>query len=228
MAAEETGPPKPQVPEHIEFSDLDPDARKQLRSLPKDLAERVGKHLVAAGELLHDDPEQALEHARYAKSLASRIAVVREAAGIAAYRAGKWSEALTELRAVRRMTAENIHVAVMADAERALGRPERALDLLKETDASTVPAAVAIEMKIVAAGARRDLGQLDAAVVGLQVPELDPSRHRPWSARLFYAYADNLLAAGRRDEAVEWFIHAAEHDADEETDAAERAAELRR
>lgn len=227
-AAEETGPPKPQVPEHIEFSDLDSDARKQLRSLPKDLAERVGRHLVAAGELLHEDPEQALEHARYAKSLASRIAVVREAAGIAAYRAGKWSEALTELRAVRRMTAENIHVAVMADAERALGRPERALDLLKETDPSTVPAAVAIEMKIVAAGARRDLGQLDAAVVGLQVPELDPSRHRPWSARLFYAYADNLLAAGRRDEAVNWFVHAAEHDTDEETDAAERAAELGR
>ncbi|CAM3179958.1 hypothetical protein SAXI111661_21700 [Saccharomonospora xinjiangensis] len=190
------------------------------------MAERIGRHLVAAGTLLDEDPEAALAHARYAKSKAARIAVVREAVGLAAYHAGEWAEALSELRAVRRMTRTDIHAAVIADAERALGRPERALDVAKDADMSTLPKEVQIELQIVAAGARRDLGQLDAAVVALQGPELDPARREPWSHRLFYAYADNLAAAGRTDEAVQWFLHAAEADPEEETDAAERAAEL--
>ncbi len=77
-----------------------------------------------------------------------------------------------------------------------------------------------------AAGARRDLGELDVAVVGLQIPELDPARREPWSARLFYAYADNLLAAGREAEALQWFVHAADADDDGVTDADRRIAEL--
>ncbi|GAA5118472.1 hypothetical protein GCM10025762_35080 [Haloechinothrix salitolerans] len=200
--------------------------RKELRSLPKDLAELVGKHLVAAGELIDVDPDAALAHARFAKAKASRIPVVREALGLTAYHAGQWAETLSELRAVRRMTRSNAHVAIMADAERALGRPERALDLAKETDVKSLPPETAVELRIVAAGARRDLGQLDAAVVALQGDDLDPAKRLPWSARLFYAYADNLLAAGRRDEAATWFMRAAEADTEEETDAAERAAEL--
>ena len=52
-------------------------------------------------------------------------------------------------------------------------------------------------------GIRRDQGLAEAAVVVLQVPELTSGRLRPWSARLFYAYADALLAAGRVDEARE-------------------------
>lgn len=220
------GPVAPELPDHIDATTLDIEVRKELRSLPKDTAERVSKHLIAAGELVDEDPEAALAHARFAKTKASRIPVVREAVGLAAYHAGQWAETLSELRAVRRMTRSNIHVAIMADAERALGRPERALDLVKETDVSALPPEVAVELRIVAAGARRDLGQLDAAVVSLQGNDLDPGKLTPWSARLFYAYADNLLAAGRTNEAATWFTHAAEADTEEETDAAERAAEL--
>ena len=216
----------PELPEDIEFSDLDPDARRDLRTLPKSLAEIVGKHLVAAGHLIDTDPDAAFAHAKYAKTRASRVPIVREALGLVAYHAGRWSEALGELRAVRRMTRTDQHVAVIADAERALGRPERALDLAKEMQGRTLPREVEIELKIVAAGARRDMGQLDAAVVSLQGDDLDPRKRDPWSARLFYAYADNLAAAGRRDEAIRWFMHAAEADTAEETDAAERAAEL--
>src|SRR5690606_7998359 len=76
------------------------------------------------------------------------------------------------------------------------------------------------------AGARRDLGQLDAAVVALQGPDLETTGQEPWRVRLLYAYADNLLAAGRREDAVRWFIAAAEADVDEITDAADRAAAL--
>ncbi|OXM62892.1 hypothetical protein CF166_32385 [Amycolatopsis sp. KNN50.9b] len=216
----------PELPEDIEYSDLDPDVRRELRSLPKSLAETVGKHLVAAGNLIDTDPEAALAHAKYAKTRASRIPIVREALGLVSYHAGRWQEALAELRAVRRMTHTDQHVAVIADAERALGRPERALDLAKEMQGHKLPRDVEIELKIVAAGARRDLGQVDAAVVSLQGDDLDPRKRDPWSARLFYAYADNLVAAGRGEEALRWFLHAAEADAEDETDAAERAAEL--
>jgi tetratricopeptide (TPR) repeat protein len=218
--------PAPALDEDIDWSQLDPEARKELRSIPKEMAELVGKHLVAAGRLLDTDPEAALEHARYVKTKASRIPIVREAVGIAAYHAGQWSEALSELRAVRRMTHTDQHVAIMADVERALGRPERAIELSREVDSRKLPPDVAVELRIVAAGARRDLGQLEAAVVSLQGADLDPKNPQPWSARLFYAYADNLLAAGRKEEAATWFVNAAEADVDDETDAAERAAEL--
>ncbi|ADJ47772.1 hypothetical protein AMES_5947 [Amycolatopsis mediterranei S699] len=190
------------------------------------MAETVGKHLVAAGGLIDSDPEAALEHAKYAKAKASRVPIVREALGLVAYHAGNWSEALSELRAVRRMTRSDDHIAIIADAERALGRPERALDLAKEADTAKLAKAVQVELAIVAAGARRDLGQLDAAVVSLQSDDLKAEKRDPWSARLFYAYADNLAAAGRKDEAIRWFLNAAEADAEDETDAAERAADL--
>ncbi|HEX3782707.1 MAG TPA: hypothetical protein VHX38_23820 [Pseudonocardiaceae bacterium] len=217
----------PAVPEGAEISALDPEIRGELRSLPKGLAEIVGRHLAAAGMLLDEDPEAALLHAQYARQKAARVAVVREAAGLAAYHAGEWAEALAELRAARRMSKAPGHLAVMADCERALGRPERALELAREgIQSGTLDKEDVIELRIVAAGARRDLGELDAAVVALQGDDLDPKRRDPWSARLFYAYADNLAAVGRSEEAVRWFLNAAEADDDGDTDAAEQAIEL--
>ena len=158
---------------------LDAEIRRDLRGLQRDTAEVVARHLVAAGTLVDDDPDQALAHARYARRRASRIAAVREAAGIAAYHAGEWAEALGELRAARRMGGGPGHLAVMADIERALGRPDRAIELSRGPEARELDRAEAIELAIVAAGARRDLGELDAAVVGLQIPELDTNRQDP-------------------------------------------------
>lgn len=221
--ARSSGPP---LPEGLEDVKLSGEVRRELLGLRKGLAEEVGRHLVAAGALLDDDPRRALEHARYARNRASRLAVVREAAGLAAYRAGEWAEAIAELRAARRMGGGPGHLAILADCERALGRPERALDLARSPEVAELDEAEAIELRIVAAGARRDMGEVDAAVVSLRIPELDPAHRRPWSARLFYAYADALLAAGRRDEAVRWFLHAADADDDELTDATERLGEL--
>ena len=214
------------MPDSITAADLDAAARRDLRGLQKDLADKVARHLVAAGTLVDEDPELALEHARFARRKASRIAVVREAAGIAAYHAGEWTEALGELRAARRMGGGPGHLAVMADIERALGRPERAVELARGPEAKELGKAESIELAIVGAGARRDLGELDAAVVALQLPELDEQRRDPWSARLFYAYADNLLAAGRESDALQWFVHAAAADEHGETGAEEKIAEL--
>lgn len=204
---------------------LDVSVRQDLRGLPKGLADKIAAHLVAAGTLIDEDPQRALRHARYARQRASRVAVVREANGIAAYQAGEWSEALGELRAARRMGGPG-HLALMADCERAVGRPERALEISRSPEAMELDDQEAVELRIVAAGARRDLGEVDASVVSLQIPQLDSGRQDPWSARLFYAYADNLLAAGRPREAFTWFVHAADADDESETDAPERLEEL--
>jgi tetratricopeptide (TPR) repeat protein len=114
----------------------------------------------------------------------------------------------------------------MADAERALGRLDRALALAHSPETGALTRASQIELLIVESGIRRDQGRPDAAVVVLQVPELTDGKVRPWSAALYYAYADALLEAGREDEAREWFERAAAADPDGETDAADRVHEL--
>ncbi|GAA3948791.1 tetratricopeptide repeat protein [Actinoplanes auranticolor] len=181
---------------------------------------------MAAGQIIDEDSELALQHAIAARRMASRIAVVREAVGLAAYAVGDWTTAIAELRTYHRMTGRQTHLAELADCERALGRPERAIDLFRGADKDTLDKAGAIELLIVAAGARGDLGQHDAAVAMLQVRELTADEDAEWAVRLRYAYADALLAAGRRDEAREWFARAAAADEDNLTDAAERLLEL--
>ena len=198
--------------------------KDELRGLPADLAATVGRYLVAAE--LASDSEQAYRYARAARRLAARIGVVREVNGITAYQTGRWAEALTELRAARRLTGRGEHLALMADSERALGRPDRALELVHSDDAKRLPRAAQIELRIVESGIRRDQGLADAAVLALQVPELADGRLRPWSARLFYAYGDALLAAGRPEAAREAFSRAVVADEDEETDALARLDEL--
>ena len=161
-----------------------------------------------------------------ARRLAARVGVVREACGIAAYQAGKWAEALAELRAARRLTGRGSYLPLMADCERALGRLDRALELVSGADSRGVDRATQIELRIVESGIRRDQGLAEAAVAVLQLPELANRRIRPESARLFYAYAEALLGAGREDEARDWFRKAAVADPDGDTDAAERFEEL--
>ncbi|AYV27046.1 hypothetical protein EES41_09960 [Streptomyces sp. ADI95-16] len=200
--------------------------RQELLSLPKGLAEEVSKNLVMVARLIDEEPEQAYAYSRIALRLASRVAAVREAAGFAAYATQKYSEALAEFRAAKRMTGSVELWPVMADCERGLGRPERALTMAGEPEVAKLDKAGQVEMRLVAAGARRDLGQLDAAIVTLQSPELASSSVQPWTARLRYAYADALLAAGREDEAREWFGKTLEGDKDGATDASDRLAEL--
>ncbi|MEV0990440.1 tetratricopeptide repeat protein [Streptomyces sp. NPDC049949] len=200
--------------------------RQELLSLPKGLAEEVSKNLVMVARLIDEDPEQAYAYSRIALRLASRVAAVREAAGFAAYATQKYSEALAEFRAAKRMTGSVELWPVMADCERGLGRPERALAMAGEPEVQKLDKAGQVEMRLVAAGARRDMGQLDAAIVTLQSPELASNSVQPWTARLRYAYADALLAAGREDEAREWFAKTVEADKDGAMDASDRLAEL--
>jgi tetratricopeptide (TPR) repeat protein len=214
----------PSLPGDVTPDQLDPEARAELRTLPGDLAASVARWLVAASR--SEDPQQAYEFACQARKLAARVGVVREACGVAAYRAGDWAAALAELRAARRLTGRADYLPMMADCERALGRPDRALALIRQGGPAGADRATQIELAIVESGIRRDQGRPDAAVAVLQVPELSDGRLRPWSARLFYAYADALLEAGRDAQAREWFRQAAAAGQPGETDAAERLEEL--
>jgi tetratricopeptide (TPR) repeat protein len=217
------GPP---LDESITGSELDRSVRQQLRGLPEKLAARVARHLVAAGQLIDEDPRTAYEHTLAARARAGRVAVVREACGEAAYAAGEYAEALSELRTAKRMNGAIDYLPVMADCERAMGRPEKALALAKNPSVAKLPPDLQAEMTIVEAGARRDMGDLDAAVRTLENAPLQSRSRADWLVRLRYAYADTLLASGRREEAIAWFHRTVGVDGEGITDAAERAAEL--
>ena len=223
---------EPSIDEDVTWQNLDREARAALRSLPKEMAERVGGHLAMAGLLIDDDPPAAREHAAVARRLAARVAVVREASALTAYACGDYEAALTELRAYRRLSGDQQHLPLMADCERGLGRPQRALDLGSSPEASGLPQDVARELRIVVAGARCDLDQPEAALAHLAAdPALAITTQRaPGNEasvlRLRYAYADTLERLGRREEARTWFARVAEQDPQRATDAADRLAGL--
>jgi tetratricopeptide (TPR) repeat protein len=216
----------PPIPPDIEAIQLAPEIRRELSTLDRGTADAIARHLVAAGELIDEDPEAALSHARAARARSGRIAAVREAVGIAAYQCGDWAQALAELRAARRMGSKSPLLPLIVDCERGLGRPERALELTRGPEAAQLSGDDADELRIVAAGARADLGQLDQALKVLSTPQLDPTRTGTTAARLFYAYAETLLALDRSDEALQWFLRAAAADVEGVTDAEDRVSEL--
>jgi tetratricopeptide (TPR) repeat protein len=217
------GPP---IPDDISAKDLDRQSRDQLRSLPEKLAERIARHLVMAGLLIDEDPETAHRHALAARARSQRTAVIREAVGETAYAAGNFAEALSELRTARRLSGRQDYLPMMADCERALGRPEKALAYDTPAARESLDQAGSIELSIVLAGARRDMGQLPAALRLLENESLHSPSREDWVARLRYAYADTLLAAGRREEAIEWFHRTVAVDGNDVTDAEARLTEL--
>ncbi|WP_416957313.1 tetratricopeptide repeat protein [Nocardioides sp. T5] len=218
----------PDLPEDITGAELDRGVRAQLKGLPEKLAARVARHLAAAGAFIDDDPELAYRHALAARARASRIAVVREAAGETAYAAGHYAEALAELRAAKRMNGATDYLPIMADCHRALGNPEQAIKLAKSPSVSNFSSEAKAEMTLVEAGARRDMGQLDAALRTLELAPLTSKSRQSWVVRLRYAYADTLEAAGRETDALSWFHRTHAIDSDQLTDAAARAEALER
>ena len=199
----------PQIDDDVTGKELDRATQHQIRTLEENSAEWVARHLVMAGRLIDDEPELAFQHALAASRRGGRLAAVREAVGLTAYAAGHYGEALREFRTYRRISGSNMHLPVMADCERGLGRPDRALEMARSEEAKDLDAPGKAELAIVAAGARTDLGQLDAAVSELEIAQLDINRAFSYSPRLFRAYADALAAVGRTAESEKWQRQAA-------------------
>ena len=209
----------PEIPDDVKDSDLDRVARNELKTLDKENAEGVARHLVMAARLIEENPELAHSHAISAARRAGRIGIVRETLAITAYATGDYALALRELRTYRRITGRDDQLPMMVDSERGLGRPDKALELGRSVKRATLPVPVQVELAIAMSGARLDLDLPDAALVELQIPQLDPSKAFSYSPALFSAYATVLEELGREAEAEEWYARA-----DSAADALEEAS----
>jgi len=219
---------EPDTPQGMDLRELPRGVRAELRGLSPEMAEIVGAHLLMAGQLIATDPQLAYAHAEAARRRAARLSVTREATGEAAYAAGEYQVALHEFRALRRMKGGTEFIAAMADCERALGRPDKALKLVREGLDAKPDFSQRVELRLVEAGARVDLGQVPEALRLLR-HEIEASAGRGSRAarvRLRYGYADLLEKTGDPENAEKWFAAAATLDSDGETDAGDRVAAL--
>lgn len=219
---------EPETPQDLDLRELPRAVRAELRGLSPQLSETVGAHLLMASQLIATDPALAYQHAEAARRRASRLPVTREAAGEAAYAAGEYAAALAEFRALRRMNGSNEYLPAMADCERALGNPDKALRLVAEALGVSHDFAQHVEIKLVEAGARYDLGQAEEALRVLRY-ELENNAGRGTRqarARLRYGYANLLEITGDTANAERWFAAAAAMDPEGETDAGDRLEAL--
>jgi len=200
----------PDIDPDVTGRELDKSVLRELGALDEQNRLWVQKHLVMAGRLIDEDPELAFAHALAASRRGGRLGVVREAAGMTAYAAGNFSEALREFRTYRRISGDNSHLPEMVDSERALGRIEKALEMAGEAQREKLPVTSRVELAIVVSGIYLDQNYPEQAVKALEIPELNPRRGFSYSPRLFRAYAEALESAGRGDEARKW-ARLAEH-----------------
>lgn len=200
--------------------------RAELRSLPLDLAREVMAHLIAAGELIEEDPELANRHAQAARRRAARLPIVREAAAETAYAAEDYATALTEYRAVARMTGSDEYLPVIADCERAIGRHDQALRTIHQGHAARLDAKQRVELVLVEAGLRHDMDQDEEALRVLRKAIEDRTGRAEPQARLRYAYADILAGCGDTRHAIVWFEAAGKLDRAHSLDVAERLEAL--
>jgi len=198
----------PEIPEDVTPKQLDRIALNELKTLSKENAEGVARHLVMAARLIEDDPDLAHRHAISAARRAGRIGVVRETLAITAYATGDYALALRELRTYRRITGRDDQLPMMVDCERGLERADRALELGHSVSRASLAVPVQVELAIAMSGARLDLGQVDAALVELEIAQLDPSTAYSFSPALFAAYGVVLEELGRDAEANLWFERA--------------------
>ena len=216
--------PEPPLPDDLDLRPLPRSVRAELRGLSEDAAAYVGGHLLLAGRLIEDDPQAAYAHAAAARQRAPRLPVVREAVAETAYAAEQYQEALNEFRTIRRMSGDDAYLPAMADCERALGHLQEALKLIKQALPAAQEIDQVVELCLVEAGVRAELGQKDEALrlLRTQIERVGQRGPKLARARLRYAYADHLEDAGDLDGAQQWFAAAATLDADGVTDAAER------
>jgi len=126
------------------------------------------------------------------------------------------------------MSGDESYRAVLADCERALGRPEVALRLVAEALADNPDPEETAELRIVESGARLDLGETAAArlvLEGALGSARDPASLVPGDAprlRIAAAYADLLQIQGENERAMDWFVAIAAADPEDLTGAVDR------
>lgn len=193
---------EPEIPDKVKAEDLDPEVMKELHSLNPDNARKVAQHLVMAGSYIDIDPEAAYAHARAAVDRASRIGIVRQAAALAAYSCGKYAEALREVRTVRRLMGTDEMRAVEADCLRGLGKPDKAIEVIGQTDISQMSVDEIAELVMVESGARADMQDFERGLLVIN-DFLDKATcdNEETLARVLEVKVDRLEELGRDEEA---------------------------
>ncbi|PST49232.1 helicase [Bifidobacterium callitrichos] len=196
-------PNEPKMPKGLVWAMLSKDERERLRGLSKEHAENIGLHILAAYTLIEDDPDAALEHAQWAARQASRIDFARETLAFIAYRKGDYKLALREFRTAYRMNRYADYLPFIADCERGLGNPKKAIEIVSSDDAKALRGESKAEMFLVYAGALADLELWDKAIE--IVHTLGRSKGLPGAYRMRALQAEQLFLeeAGRNDEAIE-------------------------
>ena len=173
-----------------------------------------------------DDPKGAAAEAEKAKVFAPRSRAVREVLGLAYYGLGRWQEALTELKAYKRISGRPDQNHLIADSLRGLGRPAEAVPLAEEVlRVKGIPNEAKAEAVIVAASALADQGRFAEALAFLGRAKTREDVAEGYTLRLWYVKGDILERAGRREEAAQEFRRIMRHDASA-YDAAERLAAI--
>jgi hypothetical protein len=219
---------EPETPVIPDGTKLSRGIKAELKGLPLELADAVAAHLWAAGELVDTDPELAFRHAEAARRRAARLPITREASAETAYAAEKYDEALTQYKALRRITGSDDYLPVIADSYRALGKHREALATIEEGKKADLDPSMAVELLIVQAGIRDDMGQRAEALRLLRNEIERPTLRHPRvaQARLLYAHADLLSQEGDMEGARKGFLAAASLDTDANTSALERLDEM--
>ncbi len=218
----------PEIDADLDWKELHPQARNELKALTPENAEFVALHLAMAARLIEVDPERAHQHAISASRRGGRIPAVRETLGLTAYTIGDFALALRELRTFRRISGSVDQVALEVDCERGLERPERGLELARSIDRKKLSDVAAVNLAIAMSGARLDQGNAALALAELEIPQLKPDTAFAYSPTLFLAYAEVLDELDRAREAKQWRERAdvAQSALDEAFGTAEEAEEF--
>ena len=195
-------PDEPKMPKGMEWSMLSKDERERLRGLSKEHAENIGLHILAAFALEESDPELALEHAKWVARQASRIDFARETLAFVAYRQGDYKLALREFRTAFRMNGFLDYLPFIADCERGMGEPKKAIETAMSDDAKYLRGESKAEMFLVYAGALGDLELWDKAIEIVHTLGRSKGLAGEYRMRAVQAEQYFLEQAGRSDEAV--------------------------
>ena len=138
---------------------------------------------------------------------APAVAAVRELAGLAAYRTGRWREAARHLQAFGALSDSTEHLPVLMDCQRALHKPKKVAELWADLRHSSPEPDVLAEGRIVAAASLADAGDLNGAIAMLATAGASKALRNPSDRhiRQWYVLGDLYERAGDIPRARDFF-----------------------
>ena len=191
---------------------LPPEIATDIRNAADIATARHREHLVDRAEAAYGAYERgrfqdALRAIKPVADEAPGVAAVRELAGLAAYRCGRWRSAAGHLEAFGRLSDSAEHLPILMDCQRALHKPKKVAALWAELRQSSPDPDVLAEGRIVAAASLADSGDLNGAIAMLSTAGASKALRNPSErhVRQWYLLADLYERAGDVPKAREYF-----------------------